>query len=113
MTYVLSFNTLPGYTHVLPQLLHEADILKSRKGKCLLDLLCELVKSAKVYPRCYTLRKGIQRDPQPVGGGGFADVYKGTHKGRAICLKVCRIFQRQGHIDFLRVTAFFHLSVMA
>ncbi|KAF9450904.1 kinase-like protein, partial [Macrolepiota fuliginosa MF-IS2] len=68
----------------------------------LLGLLCELAKSAKVYPQCYVLQKGIQSDSQPIKGGGFADVYKGKHGSQTICLKVIRIFQKQESIDVLR-----------
>ncbi|KAF9441922.1 kinase-like protein, partial [Macrolepiota fuliginosa MF-IS2] len=61
----------------------------------ILDLLCRLAKFAGVYPQCYTL-KGVEKEMDPFQGGGFADVYKGTHRGRTICLKVFRVYQ-QGH----------------
>ncbi|KAF9443075.1 kinase-like protein [Macrolepiota fuliginosa MF-IS2] len=75
------------------------DIL-SKEGTRILGLLCRLAKSAGVYPQCYTL-KGVEKEKDPFQGGGFADVYKGTHKGRTICLKVFRIYQQSNRTRVL------------
>ncbi len=73
------------------------DLVKHNERDQVLAELCRLAKSAQVYPRCYEL-KGIQRDPKPVAEGGFATVYKGTHKNQTICLKI----MKQVNVETLR-----------
>ncbi|KAF9449681.1 kinase-like protein [Macrolepiota fuliginosa MF-IS2] len=82
------------------QLLHQAN-LGPRDGIHILDLLCRLVKSTKVYPQCYVL-KGVKIEKDPFQGGGFADVYRGAYKGQTICVKVFRIFQKGDRTRILR-----------
>ncbi|KAG6831370.1 hypothetical protein H0H87_005300 [Tephrocybe sp. NHM501043] len=52
-----------------------------------------LSKKSGLYPVCYEL-KGIQQDEsEPVTAGGFADIYRGTFEGHAVCLKAIRVYQ--------------------
>ncbi|KAF9442869.1 kinase-like protein [Macrolepiota fuliginosa MF-IS2] len=95
-----SGNEAQVMVNYLSMLLHKMGVL-SREGTRILDLLCKLAKSAGVYPQCYIL-KGVEKEKDPFQGGGFADVYKGTHKGRNICLKVFRIYQQSNRTRILR-----------
>ncbi|KAG6816780.1 hypothetical protein H0H87_003043 [Tephrocybe sp. NHM501043] len=46
-----------------------------------------------LYPTCYDLKGVTQDSVEPVTGGGFADIYKGSFRGQAVCLKTIRIYQ--------------------
>ncbi|KAG6908633.1 hypothetical protein DXG01_003811 [Tephrocybe rancida] len=46
-----------------------------------------------LYPICYELKDVVREDQDPVTGGGFADIYKGSFGGQAVCLKTLRVYQ--------------------
>ncbi|KAG6898881.1 hypothetical protein C0993_003246 [Termitomyces sp. T159_Od127] len=51
-----------------------------------------------LHPTCYEL-KGVEQTSQyPVTAGGFADIYRGRFKGKAVCLKTLRLYER-GHVE--------------
>ncbi|KAG6808442.1 hypothetical protein H0H92_004106 [Tricholoma furcatifolium] len=44
-----------------------------------------------LYPTCYELKDVVPLDENPVGGGGFADVFCGIYKDQKVCLKALRL----------------------
>ncbi|KAE9404386.1 kinase-like protein [Gymnopus androsaceus JB14] len=62
--------------------------------KCLRTLR-QLSVSYKILPRSLVIRSVNQVDRHAVGGGGFADIYRGTIGDRRICLKVLRLVMEQ------------------
>ncbi|KAG5350239.1 hypothetical protein C0989_012012, partial [Termitomyces sp. Mn162] len=56
-----------------------------------------------LYPACYELKDVVQTEEHPVEGGGFADIYKGYLKGRAVCMKTIRLYQTSRIEDALKV----------
>ncbi|KXN92897.1 hypothetical protein AN958_07832 [Leucoagaricus sp. SymC.cos] len=78
------------------QVVTEIPVLPTdKKKKRALDLLCVLVKSAQVFPKCYEL-VGVEFDlGSPVSQGGFGTVYKGMFDGRSVAVKVPRVFQQK------------------
>lgn len=110
----MSKSTLLLFIRITSQsrkILREMNDLTTEEGKRALSLLCKLAKSINIFPRCYEL-KGIQCDPlKPLGGGGFAEVYKGEYGSQAICLKIVRLHQNQDKIQLLAVSAIiFYIS---
>lgn len=65
----------------------EEGLLMTDEGNHILVMLCKIAASARVYPKCCVL-EDIQYDTQPIAGGSFADVYKGWHRNRVVCIKV-------------------------
>ncbi|KNZ78276.1 putative serine/threonine-protein kinase [Termitomyces sp. J132] len=55
-----------------------------------------------LYPACYELKDVVQTEEHPVEGGGFADIYKGYLKGRAVCMKTIRLYQTSRIEDALK-----------
>lgn len=46
---------------------------------------------------------GVERDSQdPVCGGGFADIFKGFHRGEEVALKRLRVFQMSTNAELER-----------
>ncbi|KAG5634198.1 hypothetical protein H0H81_002972, partial [Sphagnurus paluster] len=45
------------------------------------------------YPSGFYLKDIHQVDENPVGGGGFADVYKGSYNDKYVCLKAIRTYK--------------------
>ncbi|KAF9450874.1 kinase-like protein [Macrolepiota fuliginosa MF-IS2] len=64
-------------------------------------MLCSITKSARVYPRCYTLKNLKISDAQPLAGGGFADIYKVSYKKEIMCVKVFRLFKKEDQTQAL------------
>ncbi|PBK82470.1 kinase-like protein [Armillaria gallica] len=56
--------------------------------KCL-QTLC---KARNIVPSSLCLRDVIREGENPVGGGGFADIWKGRRHDTQVCLKVLRVF---------------------
>lgn len=84
--------------------LHEAEFLMGDERKRVLSLLCKLAQSAYVFPRCYELQ-GVQYNPlKPLGGGGYADVFKGEYENRVICLKIVRLGSKHDKLRMLAVS---------
>lgn len=109
----------------LDKVLSEPDILSTDEGQHALTLLCKLGSSSRVYPQRYEIS-----DPQfdekdgPKTQGGFADVYKGSYMGRAVCVKVIKRPQSThelgayikeivmwGHLSHPNILPFFGVSV--
>ncbi|KAJ3753816.1 kinase-like domain-containing protein, partial [Lentinula raphanica] len=60
------------------------------------SLICYLVKRIRALPLSLLVIKDVARvGRNPVAGGGFADVWRGTMNGQAVCLKVLRLVTEQ------------------
>ncbi|KAF9447093.1 kinase-like protein [Macrolepiota fuliginosa MF-IS2] len=92
--------------------LRETNILASNEGKRVLSMLCKLVKSASVFPRCYRL-EGVHVDSELSGAGGFADVYEGVYRGQKICVKIVRRYQKLDQLQILAVSVMTELVLWA
>jgi len=55
--------------------------------------LIRLSTATGLYPECLVL-EGIKIIGNPIGGGGFADIYKGCLLDQEIAVKVLRIYQK-------------------
>ena len=54
-----------------------------------------LVPESLKIPTCYS------RSEIPQSSGGFADVWKGSHKGKEVAAKVLRVYESS---DFVKIT---------
>jgi hypothetical protein len=61
-----------------------------------------ICKQYKSYPECLVLQD-VAYSGQPVNGGTFGDIYKGQVRGRAIAIKVMRIYEEEDVQNFLKV----------
>ncbi|KAF8071441.1 kinase-like domain-containing protein [Lyophyllum atratum] len=75
------------------QYLLDTQRVDDRLRRQLLVALLRLSKASDSYPTCYQLNIVIDNSHTPTNSGNFADIYKGTLKGQAVCLKVARIHQ--------------------
>ncbi|KAK0439172.1 kinase-like domain-containing protein [Armillaria borealis] len=76
---------------ILQQELDDAshpDRYRRARMKCL-QALC---KARNTVPSSLCLRDVIREGENPVGGGGFADIWKGRLRDAQVCLKVLRVF---------------------
>lgn len=87
---------------ILLKVLHEENALAAHEGRSILALLSKLAKTNQMFPQCYDLN-GVHFDNIPQGGGGFADIYKGTYQDKTICLKIVRLFQQNDNSLLLKV----------
>lgn len=83
-------------SRLLPQMLQFENRLKNRRK---LDrLLTKIVKGTGQIPTSIIIKDVTRIGPNPVAGGGFADVWKGVRGNITVALKVLRIF-RDGEIS--------------
>lgn len=54
--------------------------------------MMRLCKASGNYPPCLELR-GIKLEDNPKTSGAFGDVWKGTFRGKLVCVKVSRVYQ--------------------
>lgn len=76
--------------------------------KYTLITLRKLCENSALYPESYVLNS-IENISFQNSEGGFGDIYQGHYKGRVLCLKVVRLFQKVRH-EILKVRACFFLS---
>lgn len=65
--------------------------------------LIKLSRATGLYPECLVL-KGIEIIGDAVGGGGFADIFKGRLQGQEIAVKVLKVYQKSDIEKLLKVT---------
>lgn len=64
-----------------------------------------------LYPKCFALENVNLSSDIPPAAGSFADVYKGSHQGQAVCLKVIRLYEAP-RVDYtLKVGSIHSLSL--
>jgi hypothetical protein len=56
-----------------------------------------------LYPECLVL-EGIEIEGDAVGGGGFADIFKGRLRDQDIAVKVLKVYQKSDVEKLLKVT---------
>ncbi|KAK0231912.1 kinase-like domain-containing protein [Armillaria nabsnona] len=71
----------------------DADWYRTACMKC----LRALSKARNIVPSSLCLRDVIREGENPVGGGGFADIWKGRLHDIQVCLKVLRVFFPEEH----------------
>ncbi|KAF8071438.1 kinase-like domain-containing protein [Lyophyllum atratum] len=76
--------------------------LCARFRRSLIIATQRLSKKSQLYPVCYDLRDVVQEGDDPVAAGGFADIYKGTFQGQAVCMKAVRIYRNTDIEHFLK-----------
>lgn len=75
------------------QILTEPDIHENQRNKCSV-ILQKLCGACCLLPDSYIISDGLElTGDYPVAHGGFADVYQGTYKGRAVAVKTLRLTQ--------------------
>ncbi|KAG6828321.1 hypothetical protein H0H92_008384 [Tricholoma furcatifolium] len=62
-----------------------------------------LSRRAGLYPTCYNLEDVEMVEDSPIAAGSFADIYKGSFLGQAVCLKVIRVYQNSNFQSFLKL----------
>ncbi|KAJ3552865.1 hypothetical protein NP233_g12776 [Leucocoprinus birnbaumii] len=75
----------------------------------LLRLSYKLAQETQIYPGHLVLGE-IDIAPSPFAGGGYSDVYEGSHKGAKVCVKVLRVSGKDDQLKFLRVSTFISAS---
>ncbi|KAK0464744.1 kinase-like domain-containing protein, partial [Desarmillaria tabescens] len=76
---------------VLQQELDDTSCTDGYRTACMKCLLA-LSKARNIVPSSLSSRDVTREGPYPIGGGGFADIYKGRLHDTQVCLKVLRIF---------------------
>ena len=66
-------------------------------------VLVKLSRATGLYPECLVL-KGIEIIGDTVGGGGFADIFKGQLWDQEIAVKVLKVYQKLDIEMLLKVT---------
>ncbi|KXN91098.1 hypothetical protein AN958_02873 [Leucoagaricus sp. SymC.cos] len=59
-------------------------------------VLSRLCARSQIYPSCLSL-VDVNYERNPVTSGSFGDIWKGYYQGKAVCLKVPKIYQRDNH----------------
>jgi hypothetical protein len=62
-----------------------------------------LSEATGLYPDCLVL-KGINIIGDAVGGGGFADIFKGRLRDQDIAVKMLKVYQKSDIEKLLKVT---------
>ncbi|KAG6834222.1 hypothetical protein H0H93_011071, partial [Arthromyces matolae] len=71
----------------------DAQVLDQNIRRRLIVAMQRLAADSNIFPTCYSL-DGVETNGDfPVAVGGFADVYKGTFQGQAVCIKISRVFR--------------------
>jgi hypothetical protein len=65
--------------------------------------LIRLSGATGLYPECLVLN-GVEILGDAVGGGGFADVFKGRFRDQEIAVKRLRVYQKSDIETLLKVT---------
>ncbi|KAF5376760.1 hypothetical protein D9757_009471 [Collybiopsis confluens] len=93
MASLISMDPLltPSVMQLLQLEIDAADSSSDYRRKCL-RILQKLSRTHHVLPPSLFLRNITLDGNRAATGGGFADIWKGTWDGRAVCLKVLRMF---------------------
>lgn len=60
-----------------------------------------------LYPNCLVLR-GIEMNAfTPEAAGAYGDIYRGMFQGKALALKVLRVYQTSDMLTLLKVESFY------
>ena len=64
--------------------------------------LTKLSRATGLYPECLVLQ-GIEIRGDAVGGGGFADIFKGRLRNQQIAVKVLKVYEKSDIEKLLKV----------
>ena len=64
--------------------------------------LIRLSRETGLYPECLAL-KGVEIQGDAVGGGGFADIFKGQLEDQKIAVKMLRVYEKSDMHKLLKV----------
>ena len=67
------------------------DLLPWLRKKCL-SVLCRICGRQALLPRSLRVPLCYDRSDNPLYRGGYADVWKGEHRGRHVAVKVLRVY---------------------
>jgi len=83
------------------QALDILDLLPWLRKKCL-SVLCKICGRQALLPRSLRVPLCYDRSGNPLYRGGYADVWKGEHRGRHVAVKVLRVYSTS---DFDKITS--------
>jgi len=83
------------------QALDLPDLLPWLRKKCL-SVLCKICGRQALLPRSLRVPLCYDRSGNPLYRGGYADVWKGEHRGRHVAVKVLRVYSTS---DFDKITS--------
>ena len=92
-----AFDLLPSTDQALDLL----DLLPWLRKKCL-SALCKICGRQALLPRSLRVPLCYDRLDNPLYRGGYADVWKGEHRGRHVAVKVLRVYSTS---DFDKITS--------
>jgi len=69
-----------------------------------------LSKRNNLYPKYFALEGVTVIGNDPVAGGSFADIYKGSFKNQLVCLKMVKVFE-SSQVDYI-VKQFSHEAIL-
>lgn len=68
------------------------DELGPRLRKKSLSTLCKICGRRALLPRSLQIPVCYDRSGEPLGSGGYADVWMGEHLGRKVAVKVLKVY---------------------
>ncbi|KAK1233897.1 hypothetical protein PQX77_002920 [Marasmius sp. AFHP31] len=74
------------------QVLADSPTTQPKLRSSIVRMMLHLSKHSGLCPSCLNLENVERVGNRPVGGGGFADVWKGKIKGQLVCLKVVKVY---------------------
>lgn len=74
----------------MEQIPYLPDGITADEVSCCLSWIRKLARTFDMLPRSLTLHGVKKAEDHPCGGGGYADIYKGTYDGKLVALKVIR-----------------------
>ncbi|KAF9453395.1 kinase-like protein [Macrolepiota fuliginosa MF-IS2] len=83
----------------LQKLLHSPQLHDANLRSHLLSASLRLCNASDMYPACLTLR-GLECEANPVTAGQFGEIRRGRVRGRLVCVKVVKLYER-AQIDHL------------
>ncbi|KAF7290843.1 hypothetical protein MIND_01325500 [Mycena indigotica] len=67
-------------------------LLHDRVRPVILKALLKLASQSKLHPRCFAISDRLQLEEHPVAAGSFGDVWKGVIHGKAVAVKIMRVY---------------------
>ncbi|KAJ3570449.1 hypothetical protein NP233_g4399 [Leucocoprinus birnbaumii] len=76
------------------QVVLDSPSLRNPDRAVILRALSRLAENSKLYPRCFRLQDIETTGNEPIDGGRFGDIWKGTSHSQLVCVKFLRSYQR-------------------
>lgn len=68
-------------------------IVRDRDRRGLLNILCKICSRQRMIPKSMHIGNYLNREPVEVYAGGYANIFRGEHKGRPVAIKIIRLYQ--------------------